>query len=237
MAKKPQTRIERVEAIYDGDHWRLLKDLRRQALTIMNCLKSQGIESIIYGSIARGDITLKSDIDVFIPNAVPSFIVEVALERGGFQILHRILLQATPSYAIKAYIELDEGRSVSFPLVRLRRVEREFYKFGGELSLEKLNSDQRVGGVDKRLMLIEPTPRGHIESSILGREGHVAKLLGVDVSIVLERVRTLLRRDEVGRTGVYLKRELSPDEGFEPVLKELMDKSPEIRRRIMAMKG
>jgi len=89
----------------------------------------------------------------------------------------------------------------------------------------------RVPGVDKRLMLIEPTPGGHVESHVAGREGEVAKLLGVGINIVLERVRTLERRRRVGRTGVYLKRVLSPEESFSEVLRELSLSRPALRRR------
>ncbi|MFQ6075099.1 MAG: nucleotidyltransferase domain-containing protein [Candidatus Bathyarchaeia archaeon] len=232
MSERPKTRAERIEVVYNGDHWRLLNDLRSQALRIMNSLKAHEVESIIYGSIARGDVSPKSDIDIFIPNPPSSFLVEVALERAGIPISQRVLIQATPSYVAKAYIEIDERRSVSFPLMRLRRVERGFYRFSGELPLQRLRSGERVCGVDKRLMLIEPTARGHVESGITGREGYVAGLLGVDVEVVSDRVRTLLRRDEVGRTGVYLKRALSACESFEAVLKEIIDRSPAMRRRI-----
>jgi predicted nucleotidyltransferase len=37
-------------------------------------------------------------------------------------------------------------------------------------------------------MLIEPTPTGHVESSIIGREEFVAKLLWISVETVLDRV-------------------------------------------------
>lgn len=235
VSEKPQTRAERIEVVYSDGHWRLLKDLRAQALRIMDGLKAHEVESIVYGSIARGDINPKSDIDVFIPSPPPSIIVEVALERAGIPIGQRALIQATPSYAPKAYIETDEARSVSFPLMRLRPVERGFYSFGGELPLQLLRLGERVPGVDKRLMLIEPTARGHVESGIVGREGYVAGLLGVEVGVVMDRVRTLLRRDEVGRTGVYLNRVLAPGESFEAVLKEIVDRSPAMRRRIRTM--
>ena len=43
-------------------------------------------------------------------------------------------------------------------------------------------------GVDKRLMLIEPTEKGHVESSIIGKEEYVAKLLGISAETVLDRV-------------------------------------------------
>jgi len=49
---------------------------------------------------------------------------------------------------------------------------------------------------------------------------------------VLDRVHALLRRDKVGRTGVYIERELTPEETFEMVLKQLADKNPAVRRRL-----
>ena len=99
--------------------------------------------------------------------------------------------------------------------MEMRRVEREFYRFGGEANLDQLKGDVRVAGVDKRLMLIEPTATGHVESSIIGREEFAAKILGVSAETVLDRVHTLMKRDTVGRTGVFVKRELAPDETFE----------------------
>ncbi|HEX68720.1 MAG TPA: hypothetical protein ENG10_00280 [Candidatus Bathyarchaeota archaeon] len=200
----------------------------------MEALESLNLRCIAHGSIARGDVTEKSDVDIFIPSPPSSFMVETALEQNGMPINRRIIVQATPSYAIKAYIEIEENVSVSFPLVKLRPLEREFYKFGGEISLEELKRNIRVPGVDKRLMLIEPTADGHIESSIIGREEYAARLLGVSVDIVWDRVKALTRRDEIGRTGVFLERELSPEESFELVLKRLADKNPAVRRRMKA---
>jgi predicted nucleotidyltransferase len=137
---------------------------------------------------------------------------------------------------MKAHIEIDEGTSISFPLMKLRKVEREFYKFGGEASLENLKKSLRVLGVDKRLMLIEPTEKGHMESTIVGRAEYVAKMIGISVETVMDRVHTLLRRDEVGRTGVFIKKELSDDETFEMALKRLADENPAVRRRLTSLR-
>ena len=232
MAKKPVLRNESLEIIYDDNHWKLLKRLRAEAIKLMSILNRLSIFSIVHGSIARGDVSEESDIDIFIPDVVSSFLVETALERARVPISRRLLIQATPTYSIKAYIEIDEKRSISFPLSKLRKTEREFYKFGGEATLEMLRKNVRVPGVDKRLMLIEPTPEGHVESSIVGREGEVAKLLGISTKTVLDRVRVLKRRDEVGRTGLFIERELSPHETFESVLKKLSERNPAVRRRL-----
>jgi predicted nucleotidyltransferase len=133
---------------------------------------------------------------------------------------------------MKAYIEIDENTSVSFPLMKMRKVEREFYKFGGEATLNDLKAERRVCGVDKRLMLIEPTEKGHRETTIVGREEYVAKLLGISAETVLDRVHALLRRDEVGRTGVFIEKEVLNGETFEMVLKRLADQNPAVRRRL-----
>ena len=231
MAKKPVKRAERVEVAYDKRHWNLLNQLRSKAVELMETLDNCHLRSIVHGSIARGDVSETSDIDVFLPDPPSSFIIETSLERSGFPVYHRTIVQATPLYALKGYIELEQS-SLSFPLVKLRPVEKDFYRFGGEASLSTLREEKRVAGVDKRLMLIEPTVEGHVESAVVGREEEVANLLAVSLNTVLDRVRALLRRDEVGRTGVFIERELAPDETFEQALKKLADQNPAVRRRV-----
>jgi predicted nucleotidyltransferase len=232
MTKKPVKRAERVEVIYDKKRWNLLRELRSNTVQIMEILDKFHLRSIAHGSIARGDVSETSDIDVFLPDPPSSFMIETALERSGVQVNRRVVVQATPLYAVKGYIEIDKQRCISFPLAKLRPVEKDFYKFGGEALLSMLKKDMRASGVDKRLMLIEPTSEGHVESAVVGREEAVANLLGVSLNTVLDRVHALLRRDEVGRTGVFIERELSPDETFELVLKKLADQNPAVRRRL-----
>ena len=232
MAKKPMIRAERIQIVYDKRRWELLEGLRSNAVQIMEVLDSCHLQSVVHGSIARGDVSEKSDIDVFIQDPSSSFAIETTLERANIPTNRRVVMQATPLYAPKGYIEIDPQRSVSFPLVKLRHVERDFYKFSGEASLSTIKTDMRVLGVDKRLMLIEPTLQGHVETSIVGREETVAHLLRVSLNTVLDRVHALLRRDEVGRTGVFIEKELSPDETFEMALKKLADQNPAVRRRL-----
>jgi predicted nucleotidyltransferase len=232
MSKKPKKRAEYKEVIYSNARWALLGDLRENAMRIMTALEKFRLRTLVHGSIARGDVNKNSDVDVFITDLPSSFLVETALERAGIPVSARLLVQATPNYAMKAYIEVDAKVSVSFPLMRMRRVEREFYKFGGEVNLHQLKKCVRVMGVDKRLMLVEPTKKGHMESSIIGREEFVAKRLGVSVETVLDRVHALLKRDEVGRTGVFVKKELASDETFEMALKKIADLNPAVRRRM-----
>ncbi|HID16398.1 MAG TPA: hypothetical protein EYP16_06330 [Candidatus Atribacteria bacterium] len=229
---KPVRKGDIREVIYSKEHWKLLEKLRRKAIKIMQILSNAGLKPIIHGSIARGDVKTTSDIDIVIPYQTPSFKIEATLEQAGINPQQRILVQATPKHAVKAHIQIDENTTITFPLMELRKLEREFYKFGGELTLEELLENKRVPGVDKRLILITPTEKGHLETPIIGREAEVAKKLNISIEIINERIRILTRRDEIGRTGVYLKRTLSKDESFEEVLKRLIDKDPAIRRRM-----
>jgi predicted nucleotidyltransferase len=231
LAKKPVKRAEQVEVVYDSRRWTLLRQLRTKAIKLMETLDSCHLPSIVHGSIARGDVSKTSDIDVFLPDPPSSFIIETSLEQSGFTVHDRTVVQATPIYALKGYLWLDEKTSLSFPLVKLRPVEKDFYRFGGEASLFLLKEEKRVPGVDKRLMLIEPTKEGHIESAVVGREEETANRLGVSLNTVLDRVHALLRRDEIGRTGVFIEKELAPDETFEQALKKLADQNPAVRRR------
>ncbi len=198
----------------------------------MAVLDSARLYSLAHGSLARGDVTENSDVDIHLRDLVSSFSVEAALEKANISIGARQLVQATPTYVVKAYIEIDHRTSVSFSLTHMRLVESEFFKFGGEVNLEQLQTDVRVAGVDKRLMLIEPIAKGHMESSVVGREDEVARILGVSVHTVRDRVRALLKRDEVGRTGVFLKKELNADETFEMTLRRLASKNPALRRKV-----
>jgi len=232
LTVKPCRNNEYAIKTYSPQHWELLFGYRKKARQIISILQNSHLLGVTHGSVARGDVTKKSDVDIFIPEVQSGFQVEAALEKSNMPIYRRYIVQATPNYAMKAHIESDEATTVTFPLMEMRRVEREFYQYGGEVNLAQLQVDVRVVGVDKRLMLIEPTETGHVESSVIGKEEFVAKLLGVSAETVLDRVHALNRRDMVGRTGVFVKKELKQAETFELALKKLAEANPAIRRRL-----
>uniref|UniRef100_A0A7J3SMB1 DNA polymerase subunit beta n=1 Tax=Fervidicoccus fontis TaxID=683846 RepID=A0A7J3SMB1_9CREN len=236
MVKEKITRYTDERIItYTKKELEILQTKRDQAKRIMNILKKSGLNSILHGSLARGDVHEKSDIDIALLNPVPSYMVEIALEKLGEKIFERRIVQATPASTPKGYIILDpeELMVVSFPLSKLQTREQEFYKFGGLLTLEDLEKDRRVPGVNKRLELIVPVDFGYKISSIIGRESEVASLLDISIETVMERIRVLSRRDEVGRTGVYIYKILEPGESFEQKLKEIMERNPAVRRTLM----
>jgi predicted nucleotidyltransferase len=235
MAKKPARRPELRDIVYTSDRWLLLENLRKKTISIMEPIEKAHVQTIVYGSVARGDVSKKSDIDIFIPAQVSSFTIETTLEKAGIPINGRMVVQATPTYAMKANVEIDENTSVTFPLMRLRKVEREFYKFGGEANSRSVRKGIRMPGVDKRLMLIEPTEKGHRESTVVGCEEQIAKTLSISLETVSDRVHALLRRDEVGRTGVFIKQKLAPSETFEMALKRLAKENPAVRRRLTSL--
>jgi len=222
------------EVVYDSAHWMLLQGLRGKAVKIMDALAARSLSSAVYGSVARGDVNKKSDVDVIIPYATSSHTVELALRMGGLQIFSRRIAQATPSHTPKAHIYLDavDETCLTFPLTSFRSLELEFYRFGGFQQVEEIKTEKRVPGCDKRLRLIQPTQTGHVESLIRGREREVARIVGVGVRIVEERIRVLTRRERVGRTGIVFSRDLEEDEVFEEALKQVSDTNPIVRRRL-----
>ena len=196
---------------YSSEHWKLLRSLRAYALRIMKILLNSGLDPIVHGSIARGDVHKNSDIDIVIPYYTNPFLIENALDMAGISLLKKEIVQATPRHAIKASIYIDERTVVTFPLSKLSRLEREFYRFSGEINSDDLEKNLRVPGVNKKLLAIIPVEDGHIEFSIIGREHEVAEILKVSIDIVKEREYILTRRDEKGRTGVFVHKELPPD--------------------------
>ncbi len=197
----------------------------------MKPLTDRHIQTLAYGSIARGDVNPTSDIDIYTPNPPSPTLLQTLIETADIHPTHREIIQATPTYAAKGYIHVAENRSYSFPLVPLKTREIEFYGFAGSITQEQIQKNTRVPGVDKRLTLIQPTPTGHTETPVQGREGQVAKTLGIGTAAVRDRVRTLRRRQKIGRTGVYLKHTLTPEESFGDSYQRLARTRPALRRR------
>ncbi|AAK40446.1 Conserved hypothetical protein [Saccharolobus solfataricus P2] len=167
------------------------------------------MEGYVYGSVARGDVNEKSDVDIIVFN--PNQIVLDTLN-----VNHKYLIQATPNSVPKAYLSLDEEETIviSFPLGRLRRNEIEFYSFGGLVDLKGLSKNERVPGVNKKLMLIIPTENGHMEIPLEGNEDYASKLLKISLETIMERKRLLARRMERGHTGVFLRYDLGGNESI-----------------------
>ena len=229
---KPVRAADIVEIAYDEERWRLFKDLRTRALELMEVLVKQGFDPIVHGSVARGDVSKGSDVDVFVPHVVPSYKIELALREAKLEPMNREIVMATPWQLPKAHTYIEEDRSITLPLVKPKQLEVEFYYFGGAANSEQVKRAVRVPGVDKRLMLIEPTPRGHVESPVMGKEAEVAKRVDVGLDIVRERVQVLTRRKDVGHTGIFIKRTLMPNENFEEVFKRLVQSHSEVKVRL-----
>ncbi len=224
------------EVIYDEARWRTLAAKRGRAAPVLRALMGAGLEAYVFGSVARGDVRPESDVDVVILDPAPPYLVELAIERAGLRAYSKEIVQATPSYVPKAYIYLDpdEELVVSFPLARMRPREQEFYRWGGLLDAKGVLEGRRVPGVNKELIAIIPTPRGHVEVPVAGHEGEVARLLRVSMDIVRERLSVLGRRREVGRTGTFIKEEVPPDEPIEEAVRRLAERNEFFRRAVTA---
>ena len=215
---------------YTESHWILLKQKRERAERLLKMF--EGLNPYIYGSIARGDVNINSDIDIIFTHVIPSFQIEFLLNKNRFTHYFREIIMATPTDAIKLYIHLSEIESITIPITKLDKKKLEFYDFGGKINLNELQSGIRSPGIDKRLVLIKPNPQGHEEFSILNNEVIAAKELGISMDTIIERKKVLLKREKHGRTGVFLKRLLEVDESTEMVLKKLSDKKSIIRRKL-----
>jgi uncharacterized protein len=211
---------------YSLERFRLLKWKRGRAERFLRVLP-QGTR--VFGSVARGDVREASDIDLEVPHRVRSFVVEVALAALPDPWTSRLLTQATPNSVVKALWQFGET-TVALPLTPPTPIEEGFVRFGGAVDLSGVEDGVRVPGVDKRLLLIEPTPEGHTESSVADRVNEAAKVLKVGRDVIEGRIRVLRRRNSTGRTGIYLTRTLDDGESPEEALDALKDSDPAVRR-------
>ena len=232
MNKEKILREHYEKIIYSKEDWTLLKNKRKLALKLLEMFAKEGFNPYIHGSIARGDIHESSDIDIIFFQEVPSFQIELILDKNGFKNYFREILMATPLDSIKLYIHLSELESITLPLSKFEKKSIEFYNFGGKIDIHQLKSDVRVSGIDKRLVLITPISQGHEEMSIIGNEANAAKEVGISIDTLNERKKVLLRREKYGRTGVYLKRPLQINETTEEVLKKMAKRKSIIRKKL-----
>ena len=187
---------------------------------------------MVIGSVARGDVTESSDVDVHLKTYVPSYLVAACLLERGIEITRYEITQATPDTAVRINVVIDERTSISIPASRLSKSEEEFPRFAGFLTLRDLLADKRVPGVNKQLLLIVPTEYGHIERSIIGYENEVAQFLGVSLETVRERVQMRTRRAVQARAGFFVHRVVPPDSQPEQVLLDLASRIPQLRRKL-----
>jgi predicted nucleotidyltransferase len=221
---RPRPDLDEIEVVYTEEHWRLLSRKRQKAAQLLEVLSR--FPSIVHGSVARGDVRPESDVDVVILEPTPYSILRYVLESAGYRIDYIEFVMATPKTTPKLYVYIDDPDDkvlVTIPVIRLSSVEEEFYKFSGRLTLSELRRGVRVPGVNKKLMLVIPTERGHIERCIIGREGEAARVLGVSLSVIRERIEMLTRRAEIGHTGLSIREELSPDEPVEQRIIEILE--------------
>lgn len=223
------------EVIYSDDHWLILEAKRLKGLNIIRTLGGCGYASaILHGSIARGDITRNSDIDVALLYPYPVSMVKLCLEDKGYKAYDIRIVQPTPRHTPKVYIYLDpfEEQTVSIPLAELEPLEIEYYKFSGFITEEEILIKRRVKGVNKKLMLIIPTEKGHFEIPAVGNEGYVSRTLGVSIDVVRDRIEALMRRVEEGRTGLFVSLPVPIFEEVETYIKKLCQENVAFRRAV-----
>jgi len=212
---------------------KLLQQKRERSKTLLEMFVKEGLNPFIYGSIARGDIHNDSDIDMVLIQSIAPYQIEIILEKNGFKNYFREIIMATPADTLKLYIYLNELESITIPLSKFNKKSSEFYDFGGKINLNQILNSIRVPGINKRLVLIQPTSDGHEEYSIIGNENLAAKQLSVGINLINERKRVLLRREKFGKTGVFLKRSIGVGETTELVLKKLSNKNTIVRKKLL----
>ncbi len=228
---------DRIFVPLSNELYAYLHSLRKQAVEILALLESYSINGYCYGSLARGDVTFHSDIDIALLYPIKTFYIEMLIPEleKKFGVVTKKITQATPFYTPKASIEFSHNIEIAWPLVPPSSRDIEFYKFAGMTSKDELQAERFTPGVNKKLLLIEPDFKeqpGYWSSSILGKEHLVAKKLKVSLDIVKERVRVLTKRDQTGRHGIFLHEILLPQESFQEAIHRIALKNPYFRKKI-----
>ncbi len=232
MPKEKIQRETKTSIIYSDKQWKLLESKRLRALQILEMFSNEPFLPFIYGSVARGNVHQDSDIDIIFLQNIPSYKIEFILHKNGYEQLFREIIMATPKDSIKLYIYLNELETITIPITKLDKSNIEFYDFGGKIKYEQLKNGIRVPGIDKRLVLIKPNAIGHTEYSIIGREHLAANDVNVSLKTINERKKVLLKREKMGKTGVFLKKEIGLNQTTEEVLKSLSNSNAIIRKKL-----
>ena len=227
--EKITTNIGQEFHLYTQNEWNQLKKLRDSAIRVLKILENVGITGFVHGSVARGDITESSDIDIYIPIQIPSYKLDVIED---FHFTEQKIVMGTPNSTIRAILSLEDEIDISFPLCAPTEREDEFYRFSGYLYLKDLQLNMRKAGVTKKLLLIEPEEKGYWISSLIANKKKAIQLLSISQRMIDERIRVLSRRDKIGRTGLFLDYSLSPEENFEQALKSIADSNVIVRRML-----
>ncbi|MEM1645060.1 MAG: nucleotidyltransferase domain-containing protein [Ignisphaera sp.] len=224
-----------VEVIYTQEHWYVLEEKRAKGLKIVTTLNKCGLfVAIVHGSVARGDITRNSDVDVALLHPYSTSLVKLCLEENGFKVYDVKIVQPTPKHTPKVYIYLDPSEErVSLPLAELDPIEIEYYKFSGFVTKEDILAGKRVRGVNKKLKLVIPTEKGHIEIPVIGNEGYVGRLLGVSIDVVKDRVEALTKRIEEGHSGLFIEVSVPMVEEIEYFIEKLCRENSAFRRAVI----
>ncbi|MHC1580415.1 nucleotidyltransferase domain-containing protein [Methanopyrus sp.] len=220
------------EVRYSKERWELLRRLRRRARRVIETLSELGMEGWVHGSVARGDVRKGSDVDVFVPHTTSPHVVDALVESSPYPVLKVVATLPTPRDCVRVKVLMERNVEVVVPVTAPSDRELEFYDFSGKLTPRELERDERVPGVDKRLRMIEPRPWGHLEYSIIGREGEVAAKLGISTQLVNERIKALTRRDKVGVQGVHAKVEGPPGEPTVELLRRLARSNPKAAEKL-----
>lgn len=232
MTSKKILRDHYSNILYTKENWFILKRKRIEAKKLLEIFVKEGFNPFIHGSIARGDVNESSDFDIVFLRKIPSFKIEIILNKNGYEKYFKEIIMATPLDTIKLYIHLGELESITIPLSKPDKKFIEFYNFGGKINLNQLDLDIRVPGIDKRLVLIKPNTKGHKEISIIGNEAYAAKEVGISIDTINERKKVLIRRNKHGRTGVFLKRQILINESTEEVIKKLAKQKSIVRKKL-----
>lgn len=230
MREKVSKNVRKQFHYYTKKQTIILDRLRLKSLSVLEQLNLNHIPCFIYGSPVRGDVHEKSDIDIFIPMNIASYKLEVILDSFGLN--SREITQATPNHTPKILYNFMDNITISVPLIPILERDINFYSFSGKCNYNDLMKDKFFPGVNKKLQLIIPNKarKGYEINQVVGEEKIVADILKTDINIIYERVRVLTKRDETGRKGIFIKRELSPNDHVEKVFKELVESNPYVKK-------